>query len=159
MPLFKGKTPEELARETAEKERRQAEAESRRQAEQVEKERQAFLKSPVGMARAAFDRGDLVFQYSIDVMNQAAIIVAMIGSATSHKTIDSVEVLNAICREGWDLVSGDFVFVEEGQQSRDKFMSSGQTWRSRDGPSVTTCSNAARPTNVGPRREAMTSGL
>jgi len=35
-------------------------------------------------------------------------------------------VLNAICREGWDLVSGDFVFVEEGQQSRDKFMSSGQ---------------------------------
>ena len=27
---------------------------------------------------------------------------------------------------GWELVNGDFVFVQEGQQSRDKFMSSGQ---------------------------------
>jgi hypothetical protein len=52
--------------------------------------------------------------------------VKMIGSTTSRQTTDSLEVINAICYEGWDLISGDFVFVEEGQQSRDKFMSSGQ---------------------------------
>jgi hypothetical protein len=31
-----------------------------------------------------------------------------------------------VCDEGWELVNGSFVFVEQGQQSRDKFMSSGQ---------------------------------
>lgn len=43
-----------------------------------------------------------MFQYSIDVMSQKAVIVAMVG------------------------VNGSFVFVEQGQESRDKFMSSGQ---------------------------------
>src|SRR6266550_7886155 len=110
MPLFKGKTPEELAREAEEKERRRAAAEAQKQAEQAEQERQAFLRSPVGMARAAFERGDLVFQYSSDLMNQAAIIVTMVGSTTSRKTQDPVEVLNAICRE-----SGEAPVVAEGQ--------------------------------------------
>jgi hypothetical protein len=113
--LFKNKTPEELAQEAAEKERKRAENEAR-----------LFWQSPVGLARTAFERGDLVFQYEADVMNQQAIIVAMVGSATLKKTNDPVEVLNAVCREGWDLINGGFVFVEEGQQSRDKFMSSGQ---------------------------------
>jgi hypothetical protein len=31
-----------------------------------------------------------------------------------------------VAREGWELVTGSFVFREQGQQSRDKFMSSGQ---------------------------------
>lgn len=62
----------------------------------------------------------------MDVMNQSAVIVAMVGSSTTQRTSDPSVVLNAVCREGWDLVSGSFVFVEQGQQSRDKFMSSGQ---------------------------------
>ncbi len=56
----------------------------------------------------------------------ARIIVAMVGSTTSKKANDPTAILNAICRERWKLVNGSFVFVEEGQQSRDKFMSSGQ---------------------------------
>ena len=59
-------------------------------------------------------------------MNQQAVIVAMVGSATTKKVSDPSDVLNAVSREGWELVNGSFVFVEEGQQSRDKFMSSGQ---------------------------------
>jgi hypothetical protein len=113
------KTPEEL-----EDERREAEA--GKQADQLEKERQAFYRSPAGQARAAFERGDHVFQYSIDVMSQQAVIVAMVGSGTSKTTTDPVGVLNSVCHEGWELVNGSFVFVEQGQQSRDKFMSSGQ---------------------------------
>ena len=37
-----------------------------------------------------------------------------------------VAKLNAVCGAGWELVSGSFVFVETGQQSRDKFIASGQ---------------------------------
>jgi hypothetical protein len=98
---------------------RQAEADRERQW-------QAFLRSPAGQARAAFERGDHVFQYAIDVMSQQAVIASMVGSTTTRKTTDPVAVLNSVCREGWELVNGSFVFLEQGQQSRDKFMSSGQ---------------------------------
>jgi len=50
----------------------------------------------------------------------------VVGSATTKRTSDPSDVLNAVCREGGELVNGSFVFVEEGQQSRDKFMASGQ---------------------------------
>src|SRR5438132_13216970 len=118
MPL-KRKTQEE-------KESSRREAEERKQADQIKKQWEAFYKTPQGQARLAFERGDHVFQYEIAVMNQKAIIVAMVGSTTSHKTVDPTWVLNSVCREGWELVNGSFVFVEQGQQSRDKFMASGQ---------------------------------
>lgn len=59
-------------------------------------------------------------------MSQQAVIIAMVGSSTTKKTNDPTAILNSVCREGWELVTGSFVFVQEGQQSRDKFMSSGQ---------------------------------
>lgn len=108
------------------KEQRRREAEERKRAEAIEKARQAFYRTPAGRARVAFERGDYLFQYEANVMRQEAIIVAMVGSRTSKKTTDPVDVLNSVCREGWELVNGSFVFVEQGQQSRDKFMSSGQ---------------------------------
>ena len=59
-------------------------------ARRADAERGAFLRTPVGQARAAFEREDHVFQCALDV-----------GS-------DTCELLNAIAREGWDLVSGSF---------------------------------------------------
>lgn len=115
MAFGKKKTPEEIADE-----------EQQKAAADAQRERAAFAASPAGQARAAFARGDHVFQCSIDVMSQQAVIVAMVGSTTTKRTTDPVAVLNSVCSEGWELVSGSFVFVEEGQQSRDKFMSSGQ---------------------------------
>jgi hypothetical protein len=94
--------------------------------QEVKREKEAFFRSPAGRARVAFEEGDHVFQYAINVMNQEAIIVAMVGSSTKKRTSDPVDVLNSVCHEGWDLVNGSFVFVEEGQQSRDKFLASGQ---------------------------------
>lgn len=126
MALFQKKTPEQLAAEATDKEEKRRQAEERRVAAEAERERKAFLASPPGLARAAYERGDLVFQCSIDVMTQDAIIVAMVGSATSKKMNDPSEILNLVCSEGWSLVNGSFVFVEQGQQSRDKFASSGQ---------------------------------
>src|SRR5689334_13293530 len=109
--LIQKKTPEELARRAAAKEQQQRQAAVRQEAERREKERLAFLKSPAGQARIAFERGDHVFQYSIDVMSQQAVIVAMVGSTTTKKTADPTAVLNSVCNEGWELVTGSFVFV------------------------------------------------
>lgn len=82
--------------------------------------------SPVERAQAAFEHGDQLFQCAIDVMNQQAVIVAMIGSATNKTSTDPSDILNAVCGQGWELVNGSFVFVTEGEQSRDKFLASGQ---------------------------------
>jgi hypothetical protein len=100
--------------------------EARRREQDLRREREAFLATPQGQARQAYERGDLVFHYVLDVMTQQAVIVSMVGSTTTKKTTDAVGVLNAVSKEGWDLVNGSFVFVEEGPQTRDKFMSSGQ---------------------------------
>lgn len=78
------------------------------------------------MSRGAFERGDQVFEFSIDVLNQEAMVIAMVGSRTSKRHADPNAVLNSVCQEGWELVNGDFVFVISGQESRDKFLSSGQ---------------------------------
>ncbi|MFI5804350.1 hypothetical protein [Streptomyces sp. NPDC051561] len=126
MALISKKSPEQQAQAAAEKEQKRREAQERRLADELAQEREAFLSTPVGRARVAFERGDLVFQCSIDVMSQQAIIVAMVGSSTAQRSTDPVVALNAVCREGWDLVNGSFVFVEQEQLSRDKFMSSGQ---------------------------------
>jgi hypothetical protein len=124
--MFGRGTPDKRAEKEAAKQRAAAEKESQRRRATADKEAREFAASPVGRARASFARGDEVFQYSIDVMSQQAIIVVMVGSATAKRTSDPSDVLNAVSREGWELVNGSFVFVEEGQQSRDKFMASGQ---------------------------------
>lgn len=116
-----------LKRKTAEeKELKRREKETARAVAEQERLRQAFFGTPIGQARTAFEQGDDLFQASFDVMSQEAIIVLMSGSATKKKANDPTAILNAICREGWELVNGSFVFVEEGQQSRDKFAASGQ---------------------------------
>jgi hypothetical protein len=126
VPLIGRKSEEEKAAELARKEQERAAADEQKRLDAIEKQRQAFFATPAGQARLAYGRGDHVFQYDFDVMSQQAIIVSMVGSRTSKQTSDPVAVLNSVCHEGWELVNGSFVFVEEGQQSRDKFMSSGQ---------------------------------
>jgi hypothetical protein len=153
MALISKKTPEQKAieagikeqeRETRDKQRAQAATENaaRERAERREKMRQAFFATPAGRARVAFEAGDPLFQFSIDVMNQKAIVVAMVGANTSKKATDPAAVLNSVCNEGWELVTGSFVFVEEGQESRDKFASSGQNVATKGRRWATTCFDA-----------------
>ena len=100
--------------------------------QQLARQRDEFFRSPAGQARLAFDRGDRgdhVFQYSIDVMNQKPIIVAMVGSTTAQRTNDPVAILNSVCHEGWEAANGSFVFVEQGQQSRTSSCRRGKTSR------------------------------
>lgn len=118
----KGTSPEKQAAKAAQQTARETAKEEARAA----RERDAYLSSPIGRAESAFERGDHLFQYAHDVMSQDAIIMSMVGSTTKKKTTDPCEILNAVCDKGWELVNGSFVFVAEGEQSRDKFMSSGQ---------------------------------
>lgn len=120
------KSPEEKAARLAAREQEAARAAELDRQKAIERARQDFLATPAGRARQAFDDGDHVFQCSFDVLNQGAVIVAMIGSTNTKRTSDPTAILNSVCREGWELITGSFVFVEEGSQSRDKFMSSGQ---------------------------------
>jgi hypothetical protein len=120
------KTEEERIQADAVKEQRAREDAERRRVEAIEKAKAAFFKTPAGHARVAFERGDHVFQYSHNVMSQQAVIIALVGSSTTKSTTDPVDILNSVCREGWELVNGSFVFVEQGMQSRDKMLSSGQ---------------------------------
>lgn len=126
MALISRKTEDEKAAEQRTRATEQDARRRRQQEEEATRKRLLFFDTPAGRARAAFERGDQVFQYSANVMLQKAIIVAMVGSNTSRRTADPSEILNSVCNEGWDLVSGSFVFVETGQQSRDKFLASGQ---------------------------------
>ena len=126
MPLIGRKSEEEKAAKAARKEQERAEAEERKRLQAIERARGDFLERPAGKARAAFGAGERELEYAHDVTSQEAIIVSMVGSRNEKQTSDPSEVLNSVCHEGWELVNGSFVFVHEGSQSRDKFMSSGQ---------------------------------
>ncbi len=126
MALLKRESDEEKAAKAAQQEADRAAKAERDAVERAAKDEAEFLKSAPGRARSAFQRGDAVFQYSLDVQDNKAVVVAMGPAYTKSKQTDPTDVLNAICAEGWDLVNGSFVFQELGSESRDKFMSSGQ---------------------------------
>lgn len=90
------------------------------------KEQARFEASPQGWARAARERGDQVFQVSIACMSQRALVAVMMTAFTADNEHDVNPHLNAIVSEGWRLLSATTAFVETGQQSRDKLVSTGQ---------------------------------
>jgi hypothetical protein len=97
-----------------------------REAREEEQRQQAFRESPAGRARAAYERGDPIFQFELDVRNSATYTVPMWKTGAITHATDASAVLNSIAREGWTLVNGAFVFHEIGSETRDKFMASGQ---------------------------------
>ena len=117
----KPKSPEALA----DKERQRAQKEREKAERKAQREHEAFLQTPVGQARSAFARGDDLFQYANDVDDQDSVILNMIGKATGRRSSDPREILNAVAREGWQLVNGSFVFCQKSLQSSDNFRSSG----------------------------------
>lgn len=109
-----------------------AEQKAVREAEkQAEREQCAFESSPAGQARAAFERGDGFFEIELDMRTT--------GSLNSHGStgFDSawgrnrprsgrMDALSQVEGEGWVFVQASYVFVQTGEDSRDKFMASGQ---------------------------------
>jgi hypothetical protein len=137
MPLRRAQSEGEKAAKAAQKEtEREARASEkaaadeqtrlRKESERRERERQAFAVSPAGQARAAFGRGDRLFQFFMDVKDTKPVVIPMTGATTTTSTADPTAILNSVCNEGWELVNGSFVFHELGSESRDKFLASGQ---------------------------------
>ena len=126
MALIKRATPEEKEAQQKAKLIADAERERLKEEQRLQQMRVAFLTSPPGQARTAFERGDRVFQCSFDVKQTKAVVIPMWGATNTTSSTDPTEILNAVCREGWELVTGSFVFVELGSESRDKFLASGQ---------------------------------
>lgn len=124
---FGRKSPEE-------REARAAEKGAAKEAKAREKLRAAFFASPAGQARVAYESGAKVFQYEADVKSTKAVVrpLGFGSSAIGKETLASrlargpVATLNAVADEGWELVNGSFVFVETGEVSRSKALSSGQ---------------------------------
>ena len=86
-----------------------------------------FWASPQGQARAAYARGDKILQTEFEVMTQGHAAWRGYTGDVKGRVTDPTQILNAIAAEGWELVTGSFVFREIGSQSRDKFLSSGQS--------------------------------
>jgi hypothetical protein len=81
--------------------------------------------SPVGAARQAFEAGDLVFQCSFQALSQRASVSAFAVTEPDQMESDASELLNGICREGWELVDADFVFVPTRESTRNKWILTG----------------------------------
>jgi hypothetical protein len=122
MGMFKTDSTERTAQKEAEAAQREAE----RVARQKAREEAAFRASPVGQARTSHERGDLLFQVSFDLEDVKSVIVPMDNAYTRRKAHDVSDVLNSLVREGWDLMTTSTAFVHEGEESRDKFLASGQ---------------------------------
>lgn len=114
------------ARKAAEK----AETEQRKAVEYQSKEKakaeKQFRESPAGQARSSYERGDNLFQVSFDIEKVKANIAVMMSAYTTRSANDVSEVLNSIVAEGWDFSTLSTAFVSEGEESRDKFLASGQ---------------------------------
>jgi hypothetical protein len=85
MPLLGRKSEEEKAAKASFKEQQRRETEEARQRAAIEKAKQDFFETPAGLARLAYESGDQVFQYAFDVVNHAAVIVAMVGSRQTKR--------------------------------------------------------------------------
>lgn len=133
MVFFKQDDPAAAA-EKARIKQQQAEAKKQQQEEADRQRRLAeFQASPPGRAREAYERGDLLFQFSADlsdyegsVVTMASLSSALPGAYNSRRDHLPSDTLNAVCNEGWDLHSFSTAFVQTGEESRDKFLASGQ---------------------------------
>ena len=88
----------------------------------VEKRAQNFRESPAGRARTARERGDLVFQFQLDVRDATTYTIPMGKTGATTTTSDASDVLNSIGREGWRLITGSFVSQATASPSRDRFL-------------------------------------
>lgn len=78
----------------------------------METERQAFFQSPAGRARLAFERGQHLFQYELEIDRVEPTVIPGPVGAAARTTEDAVDILNSVVDEGWKLVDGKFFYVD-----------------------------------------------
>lgn len=89
----------------------------------------AYRESPQGRATSAFDRGDEFFQIEIPHSSVTGFTNATFSAATEGKIrqkLTRTDLLGQIEEAGWRLEHANWVYIQTGQNSRDKFLASGQ---------------------------------
>jgi hypothetical protein len=95
--------------------------------EQQQAQVAAWSATPTGQAFAAYQSGSAFYQVEIPHSKMTGIANGFWGSRQGKRT-ESVapDVLGQIEASGWRLEHASWVYVQTGQDSRDKFMASGQ---------------------------------
>lgn len=116
MAMFDKRTPEEKAAADAQ--------------QAAEGAARAWAASPPGQAQAAYQNGDGFFQVEIPHSQFRGFANLMWSSSgTSSRQVHrggATDVLSAVEAQGWRLEHASWVYVQTGQNSRDKFLASGQ---------------------------------
>jgi hypothetical protein len=94
------------------REQRSREREQLEQRLRIEAQREAFFQTPAGRARLAFERGQHLFQYELELDHVEATMIPGHVGAPARTTEDPVDILNSVVVEGWKLVDGKFFYVE-----------------------------------------------
>jgi hypothetical protein len=115
---------ERRAREAEEARAEQARAEQARAA-QEQRERAAYLATPVGAATAAKEAGQRFFEVQLEVGGHRG--TASFGTADGQRTsASSAEVLAQIEELGWHLEHAGYYFMITGETSTDRMFISGE---------------------------------
>ncbi len=97
------------------KEAREQRTRERAQIEQrlrIEAQREAFFQTPAGRARLAFERGQHLFQYELELDRVEPTLIPGHVGAAGRTSEDPVDILNSVVVEGWKLVDGKFFYAE-----------------------------------------------
>ena len=86
----------------------------------------AALESPIQQAKLSYERGDLLFQVSLDIEDIGVLMRPMVSADTDRRSTDVSATLNAILAEGWSFHSFSTTFVNEGEVSRDRLLATDQ---------------------------------
>ena len=91
-----------LGRTQEEKQQREVEREAKERSRQLEAERkytaeiaEAFRQSPAGQAKQAFERGDAIFQFEMDVRQSSTYTIPMFKTGAITNASSSSDVLNS----------------------------------------------------------------
>lgn len=122
---------EREARKKSEQARRQQEAAAAAEAKRRAEQEKAFLASPVGRATTAFTEGAGFFHIELEMSQIGRSGFDVLfgysgGPGVERKRGGHSDVLAQIEDVGWRLEHVGYVYIETGQISRDKFLSSGQ---------------------------------
>jgi len=116
----------------AEKEAARAAREERWAQEREAQEHEAYLASPAGQAETAYKDGQAFFQFVTPISKiEGKSSDWSVSQSTSTRRFQATDVLGQIEELGWHLQHVGYVFVETGEVSRGKVMSSGAVSRTQ----------------------------
>jgi len=125
--VFKSADEREAERQARQAEQARAEADRAERAREAQEQRQraAYLASPVGAATAAKEDGQLFFEIQLEVGRHSG--SAGFGAIEGqHTTASSAATLGEIEKLGWRLEHAGYYFMITGESSTDRMFVSGE---------------------------------